>query len=230
MKINFSAFQWYRAKFVLRMIQQHPDLKTQLPWVTREVILFGRRFGYTPANTVTVNKPLQSSDTLKDLIKQHMKAEQLKNVTLTYNNKVSDFIEKYDNLTRTYSITSTGPLEIVDVDGANETPNIDQKTKLTQPCSDELVLDVNKIMQSGGMLVNDICHDIQIKLEKEEIVDGKCLIDCLTEIERTFPNLHCVLCRCSLFIITTGALAGNAQLSGRSDTSVVRNKTPGRTN
>lgn len=170
--IFFYHLQWYRAKFVLRMLQQHPDLKSQLSWLTREVIIFGRRFGYTPANAFTVHKQLQSNENqLKDMIKQHIKAEQLKNVTITYNNKIKDFLQKYDDLTSTCAIPSTGSLEFVDVDG-DETPNVEVKTNPTQVGGDKLVLDVNKIIQSGGQLVNDVCHDIQISLDKEEIVDG----------------------------------------------------------
>lgn len=156
------------------MIHGHPDLKNQLLWMTREIIIFGRRFGYTPANAFTLNKQQleNNQNPFKDMIKQHIKGEQLKNVTITYNSKIKDFMKKYDDLTNTHSITSTGPVEIVDVDGDEETPNLEFKTKPTQVCGDKLVLDVNKIIQTGGTLVNDICHDIQIKLYKEEIVDG----------------------------------------------------------
>lgn len=156
------------------MIQQHPDVKNELPWMTREIIIFGRRFGYTPANIVTLTKqPPANQNPLQDMIKQHIKEEQLKNVTLTYSHKIKDFMKKYDDLTIAYSITSTDPLEIVDIDGDVKTETIETKTKPNQLCGDKLILDVNKIMQSEGVLVNDICHDIQMKLDREEIVDGK---------------------------------------------------------
>lgn len=159
---------------MLRMIQQHPDLNNESFWMTREIIIFGRRFGYTPANTVSLTKQLQSNpNPLQDMIKQLIKEEQMKNVTMTYNNSIKDFMKKYDDLTMAYSITSTDPLEIVDIDDDIEQPNVELKTKLTQIPAGKLVLDVDKIMKSEGVLVNDICHDIKIKLEKEEIVDGK---------------------------------------------------------
>lgn len=157
------------------MLQQHPDLKNEPSWMPKEIIVFGRRFGYTPVNTFTsmTNTQLQNNP-LKDLIKQHIKEERLKNITITFNNKINDFIKQYDDLTLTYSITSSSsPLEIIDVDGETETPTIELKAKPTQVTSDKLVFDVNKIMQSGGMLVNDICNDIHIKLQPEEIVEGK---------------------------------------------------------
>lgn len=157
------------------MLQQHPDLRNETCWMPREIIIFGRRFGFTPANIVTTvtNKHLQNNkDPIKDMIKQHIKEEQLKNMTITFNNKINDFIKEHDDIIRTYSITSSSPMELVDIEGDNEQPpNTEEKPE--QSNSDKLVLDVNKIMQSGGMLVNDICKDIQIKLHQEEIVEGK---------------------------------------------------------
>ncbi|KAG4076946.1 hypothetical protein HA402_015933 [Bradysia odoriphaga] len=177
---KFSSFpfakrrsnEWYRAKFALRMIQQHPDLKGQSFWITREIIIFGRRFGYTPA--VTLSKQLPNNENpIKDMIKQHIKEEQLKNVTITFNDRVKDFLQKYDDLTKTYSISATDPLEIVDVDGSGSEPiDMDFNSRRSEISGDKLVLDVNKIIHDAGMLVNDMCHNIRIKLEKEEIVDG----------------------------------------------------------
>ncbi len=144
--------------------------------MTREIIIFGRRFGYTPANTVTLNKHHPNTEnSFKDIIKQHIKEEQLKNVTITYNEKIKDFLKKYDDLTKLYKVPSTGPPEIIDIDGDDENAKIqlDAKQSETFSTGDKLVLDVNKIMNAGGMLVNDICHDIQINLDKEEIVEGK---------------------------------------------------------
>lgn len=179
---------------MLRIIHGHPDLKNQSLWMTREIIIFGRRFGYTPANTFTLHKQIPSNQNpIKDMIKQHIKEEQLKNVTLTYNNKIKDFMKNYEDLTKAYSITSTGPVEIVDVDGDDQTPNLECKTKSTRVCGDKLVLDVNKITQSGGVLVNDICHDIQIKLDKEEIVDGinSVVSDFVENSSLCFPGVLC---------------------------------------
>lgn len=140
----------------------------------REIIIFGRRFGYTPANTMTINNKLQNNENpLKDMIKQHMKEEQFQNVTLTYDNKIKGFIKQYDDLIKKYSITSTRPLEYVDIDGDDEEPNIESESEPTVETGNKLVLDVSKIMESGGMLVNDICRDIRIKLDKEEIANGK---------------------------------------------------------
>ncbi|XP_037035814.1 uncharacterized protein LOC119073993 [Bradysia coprophila] len=179
---KFSSFpfakrrsnEWYRAKFALRMIQQHPDLKDHSFWITREIIIFGRRFGYTPANAVTLSKHiLNNENPFKDMIKQHIKEEQLKNVTITFNDRVKDFLQKYDDLKKTYSITATDPLEIVDVDGSGSEPlGMDLNSRQNEISGDKLVLDVNKIVHDAGLLVNDMCHNIRIKLEKEEIVDG----------------------------------------------------------
>lgn len=193
------------------MIQQHPDLRDQSYWVTREIIIFGRRFGYTPANAVTLNKQLpNNANPLKDMIKQHIKEEQLKNVTITYNDGVKDFLHKYDDLTRTYAIASTDPMEIVDVDGSgSEAPDTDFKSKQSEISGDKLVLDVSKIVHDAGMLVNDMCQNIRIRLEKEEIVDGKVCDAFGGEFSIKFSyfvSSH----RSRMFIVTAGTMAGYA--------------------
>lgn len=108
------------------------------------------------------------------MIKRHIKEEQLKNVTITYNNKVKDFLHKFEYLTKTSTVTTPGSVDVVDVVGDNNvTPVIHEEVKSKEMRSDNVVLDVNKIMHTGGTLVQDICNDIRIKLEKEEIVDGE---------------------------------------------------------
>lgn len=156
------------------MLQQHPDLNNQPSWMPREIIIFGRKFGFTPVNILTngTNKQLQNNP-FKDMIKQHIKEERLKNMTITFNNKIHDFIKQHDDLIRAYEIPSSTPSELIDIEGDNEPQNIKSDKKPAKANGDKLVLDVNKIMQSGGTLVNDICNDIQIKLHQEEIVDGK---------------------------------------------------------
>lgn len=167
------------------MIQQHPDLKGQSLWMTREIIIFGRRFGYTPANVVAVTKPLPNNENpFKDMIKQHIKDEQLKNVTITYDDRVKDFLKKYDDLTRTHAITPADAVEIVDVDGSGcEASEMNLNSSQSEISGDKLVLDVNKIVHDAGTLVNDMCHNIRIKLEKEEIVDGNAIVFVLVSVD-----------------------------------------------
>ncbi|KAJ6642351.1 YEATS domain-containing protein 2 [Pseudolycoriella hygida] len=180
-KFNSFAFprrrlnEWYRAKFILRMMQQHPDLKNEQLWMVKEIIIFGRRYGYTAANvyTNTVDKELQNNENpFKDIIKQHIKDEQMKNYTISSDKKINEFIKVYKNLSSTCSKESTDAIEIVDVDGPDQTINIDLASNSTQSDGDKLVLDLTKVMQEGGSMVNDVCNEIKIKLHQEEIVEG----------------------------------------------------------
>lgn len=183
-------FQWLRAKYVNRLIQQHPDLLAPgAYWTTKQLIIFGRKFGYTPAHVPTTgdqsSKSTKSatsskSTDLKQMIQTEINREHLMNDTISFNHSVNVWLAKAADSLKTDDTKHKFRLSIDDDEGivvddddnasAEKQKLADIKATEKKPVAELLVPDN---LRTECSWIVDICRSVQLKLQPEEIVNGK---------------------------------------------------------
>ncbi|XP_059614680.1 uncharacterized protein LOC132260521 [Phlebotomus argentipes] len=81
--------EWYRAKFICRLLRQHASLKNLSVWSTKDIVIFARKYFYTPPNP---EPRMQAGINLKDFLKAEIRREKLPAATSTTPSKVRNWI------------------------------------------------------------------------------------------------------------------------------------------
>lgn len=183
-------FQWYRSKHIYRLLKQHKDLQTFPAWTTKEIVVFARKFGYTP--TFTGNWSIKSEvkvkpatqNNLSSIIKKQIKRERLKTDTLSFSNRITDWISNCSNLEKGI-MSDVGNVDDDDIICVDDIPECRKQIKLEPDLvasSKTTAADVNKqwmpieaSISKEITWVTDVCREIEINLHPEEIVKGTCL-------------------------------------------------------
>lgn len=182
----FSLFQWLRAKYVTRQLQQHPSLRASTKmWTTKQLVQFGRIFGYTPSQTAsqaTASESKPSAD-LRQMIQSEINREHLHNETITLNHMVKAWISKTEDAMRTDHDSKIGvraPVddELIVVDD-DEATAVNVKTEATGTAGNGVTmgnkgyLRLPENRQTECSFVDEICRSAEIKLQPEAVANGE---------------------------------------------------------
>lgn len=174
------SLQWLRAKYISRLIAKHKQFTDTPKWSTKEIVIYGRCYGYTPPSVIVKKLPNPNvNENVRDIVKIELIKERLQNDMISFNSRLTNWIENFDEK----SIKGPNKLlndEIITVDDdepsekMKKSPN-DIKSEKNSELPHLLIQDK---YQNELMLVNDICRRHQIHCEPEEI-DGGNLNACL---------------------------------------------------
>lgn len=220
--------EWYRAKFIQRLCRKHPDLKCMSDkwWTTKEIMLYGRRLGYTPCMEVRDSSACEMNELeIRSVVQSEVKREQLKNSeTLTRRTIVNDWISECEQSVSAFSMRFEEDAMInVDDDDKDDT----NSTRRQSVCDDKQtssgkavkLLQIDKNIAKEYAWVTDACRDIQIQLPSEEMCEGKSFDCCTLQIENmfwihTFIPYIVYLDRCNAFLSPSCTGYGTAKFSG----------------
>ncbi|TMW41283.1 hypothetical protein DOY81_013638 [Sarcophaga bullata] len=183
------ACEWLRAKNISRLMRNHKDLQNinqsskEVFWSTKEIATFARRYAYTPV-IKSLPRPgeqiLESENGTKDfmdLVKSELKQEHLQYDTLTDQQKVRKWVNKIWHTLEDYE-HHEDENQIIDIDVITEEPKNDKKciAKDVTPSKHYPLPNLDFYMppppelEHSCELVSDICKDLSIKLNHEELV------------------------------------------------------------
>lgn len=167
-------FQWLRAKYVSRLVAKHATLSKLPKWSTKEIILFGRWFGYIPQSVFNINKSKNMATTQNaqnNEVKSEMPLEHSHTDVISFNTKLLKWIEGVEDAAMKCMIQSIDEQILV----VDENEDDDTHNKSTSPMKTN-----NNCMQlpienglSEIMWINEVCRKMQIRFEPEEIIEGK---------------------------------------------------------
>uniref|UniRef100_A0A1B0CRV5 Putative transcription initiation factor tfiid subunit 14b n=1 Tax=Lutzomyia longipalpis TaxID=7200 RepID=A0A1B0CRV5_LUTLO len=86
---------WFRAKFICRLLCNHPNLRNSNVWTTKEIILFSRKHCYVPRSI----RENASSPDFKNFLKEEIKWEKFPSSTSTTSSKIRTWLS-FQNLPR----------------------------------------------------------------------------------------------------------------------------------
>ncbi|XP_055309470.1 YEATS domain-containing protein 2 [Sitodiplosis mosellana] len=165
------SFEWLRAKHISRLVLKHESLKIHPKWSTKDIVLFGRWFGYTPQSVV--HKPSikteEPEQNVREMVKSELIREHLQNDIISFNKKLTKWIDDVEeNVTKDLLRSMDDKVVVVDDDDEEEplkkntSPLKIQKNCLQLPnqCHNEV------------MWINEVCRRTQIRFGQEEIVEG----------------------------------------------------------
>lgn len=177
------VFQWLRAKYINTLVSKHKHLINFKKWSTKEIIIYGRWYGYTPQSTIIRNAPVQQAEpNVRDMIKSELIREHLQNDTISFNTRMNNWIQVIEETTLKGSNSAFKTIEdqiiVVDDDDRNDSDetkkSINQLTQQKQSNLTHLLTD-NRY-QNELMWINDICRRSQIRFEPEQIEEGKTML------------------------------------------------------
>lgn len=168
-----------------RLLSKHITFRA-IAWTTKQIILFARTYGYSPMPSVDAT-PSDNKDKseLKSIIKSELMREHLQNDSISFNRPIIDWLDKAEqNLETRKHDGKVGDVEdtieemiIVDDIGSGE-PN--EGKQLSSRLNAGSTVDAGKLhlpidarFQEESSWITDICRDVQIRLQPEEIVEGK---------------------------------------------------------
>lgn len=192
-KIKQCNYEWLRAKLINKWLKKKfnaESIESQL-WTTKEIMLYAKRYGYTPTILSTSN--IQSTNTststdkdnIKNLVEKEIKKEkeEIRKNTLTLNHDIYNWMSDYV----TQKISAMGiESETIDVetdDSSNDNmKNLNSKNVIKSKYEMQgnikngrtlkLWVPLASSLESDGDVVAEMCDDIGIRLDSEEIVDN----------------------------------------------------------
>ena len=183
------ACEWLRAKNISRLMHNHKDLQNinqsskEIFWSTKEIATFARRYAYTPVikslpkpgELITQNE--NGTNDFMNLVKSELKQEQhLQYDTLTDQQRVRKWVDKIWHTLEDYE-HHEDEHQIIDIDGITEEPKNDNKStaKGVTPSKHyplptlDFYMPPPPELEHSCELVSDICKDLSIKLNHEEL-------------------------------------------------------------
>lgn len=174
-----------RARYIKQLIAKHTSVSKFKPeWTTRQIIVFARKFGFTPAlhPNPSTEETKSNPSTYKDVIKNELIKEHLQNDTISFNHRIKEWLDvaeakllkiRKENVSVADDILDT---EIIDVDDLSDTTSSSTKMKYLdckEEYSNKLVLPVENNLQNEFSWIRDLCRGLQIKIQPEELVEGR---------------------------------------------------------
>lgn len=156
------------------MIAKHQSLKDLSSWTTKEIVVFGRWFGYMPPSVQNPTKSTIDEDksgNVHEMVKSELMREHLHNDIISFNNKLINWIEGVEDTGIKCSNHITND-EIISVDEQDDEDSGRSQTSPTKAGKNYLQVAV----QTGHdemMWIHEVCRRTQIRFQQEEIVEGK---------------------------------------------------------
>lgn len=149
-------------------------MKTKTIWTTKEIILFARKFAYSPKIQYLTYKEDEdyNENSIKEMIKKEIKREKLTMISSTsYNHDIYEWLNEFSSKI----ISVKDEIEVINVDDDDVEEDV-FNTKFVSPqkCIEGLktVMTLKPDLESEGTWVTQLCNDISINLKSEEIIKG----------------------------------------------------------
>lgn len=172
--ILLFSFQWSRAKYINRLVAKHATLKAFRQWTAKEVVLYGRWFGYTPQSVFKSKTPsitTENPENVRDIVKSELMREHLQNDIISFNARLRRWIAQVETNEIKCLNQKLGD-QIIDIDIEND-DGPDPKEISPKKANDQCMQ--LPIAKGSDELpwINEICRKMQIQFGQEEIVEGK---------------------------------------------------------
>lgn len=169
-----TKFQWLRAKYINRLVTKHNALKSFTKWSTRDIVLFGRWFGYTPKSVLNLKESNVKKEIEPDVCddaESQLAIENCPTDTISLNEKLTKWLDEVEEKSSKSFIKTINdePFIVVDEDDDESSNRKASPLKNNRNC-------VQLPIESGHkeiMWINEVCRRTQIRFEEEEIDDGK---------------------------------------------------------
>lgn len=170
----FTSFQWLRAKYINRLIAKHTALKDFRKWTTKQVVLYGRWFGYTPQSVFklkTPSIPTANAENVHEIVKSEIMREHLQNDIISFNTRLRNWIARVETNEMKCLNKKIGD-QIIDIDIENDAES-DQKEISPKKVNNHCMQLPITTGSNELMWINEVTRKMQIRFGQEEIVDGK---------------------------------------------------------
>lgn len=168
------SLQWSRAKYINRLVAKHPTLKGFRKWTTKEVVLYGRWFGYTPQSVFKLKTPSITTDNpenVRDIVKSELMREHLQNDIISFNARLRRWMSQVETNEMKCLNQKLGD-QIVDIDIEND-DGADPKEISPKKANDHC-MQLPIVKGADELLwINEVCRKMEIRFGQEEIVDGE---------------------------------------------------------
>lgn len=179
------ACEWLRAKFIAKNLRAHTGLSKEdnpnmLCWTTKEIAMFARQHAYTPVIKSLKPHMDENSKEFTDLVKNEIKNEhQVHYDTITSNLNICNWIggisKNLEN--QQVAIEEDQLIDILSIDpntdSADTKCNTTNKSPIKFSNSNDMVyLSSPEYLENETKLVSEICKQMNINLQTEEIIDG----------------------------------------------------------
>lgn len=152
-------------------------------WNTKEVVLYGRWFGYTPYFYSNVDSAATDSESVsecdqqnfKDIVKTELIWEHLQNDDISFNTCLVNWIEDVEKniWTKTKKEDDDTIIDVVDDGDSTRIDTKHIKTEYASSTEHKVHLPIEPKYQEELSLINDIYRSTQTKFEPEEIIEGR---------------------------------------------------------
>lgn len=169
------SFQWLRAKYINRLVAQHATLKRFRKWTTKEIVLYGRWFGYTPQcvfNLKRLSIKTEDSENVRDIVKSEIMREHLQNDIISFNTNLKNWISQIES-NEIKCVNQKIGEQIIDIDIENDEESDQREISPKKANNHCMQLPIVK-GSDEIMWINEVSRKMQIRFDQEEIVDGKC--------------------------------------------------------
>lgn len=152
-------------------------MKTKTIWTTKEIILFARKFAYSPKiqNVTYKEEEDYNENSIKEMIKKEIKREKLTMISSTsYNHDIYEWLNEFSKKV----IPVKDEVEVINVDDDDVEEDVlngkNNKFVSPQKCIDgsKTTMALKYDLETEGAWVSQLCSDISINLKSEEIIKG----------------------------------------------------------
>lgn len=154
------------------MILKHESVKDLRQWSTKDIILFGRWFRYTPQSVVQQSsvKMEAPEHNVREIVKSELIREHLQNDIISFNKKLTKWIDDVEeNVTKGMLRSLHDDIIVVDDEDANG-----EDKKYTSPLkTNKNCMQLPIQCQNEVLWINEVCRRTQIRFGQEEIVEGE---------------------------------------------------------
>lgn len=156
-----------------RLVAKHPSFSKLPKWSTKEIVLFGRWFGYTPQSVFNLKNPktLEQSQNAQNTVKSEMPQPHLHTDVISFNTMLLKWIEGVEDAAMKCMIQSNDEQMIV-VDENEDDATHNKSTSPLKTSNNCMQLPIENGLNEI-MWINEVCRKTQIRFEQEEIVEGK---------------------------------------------------------
>lgn len=153
---------------------KHESLKYKPKWSTKDIVLFGRWFGYTPQSVVQQKPSIKEEkpeQNVREMVKSELIREHLQNDIISFNKKLTKWIDDVEESVTEGSLRTTDDeIVVVDADDDEE----EQSKKHSSPLkTSKNCLELPNQTHNEVMWINEVCRRTQIRFGQEEIVEGR---------------------------------------------------------
>lgn len=185
-KIKQCNYEWLRAKLINKWLKKkyHSDVDAAALWKTKEIMQYAKRYGYTPTNVSTPK--IQSTnnddiDNIKNLVEKEIKKEkdEIRRNTLTPNHEIYEWINDFVKQQISTMGIETETINVEENENDNKVnsknvikPKYEMQGNIQNGKTLKLWLPLSPSLESDGDVVTEMCDEIGVRLESEEIVDN----------------------------------------------------------